>query len=400
MSTINLSELIYEAVNENYGWGKYGDFKVLIRKKDGYINVSRLCRDGKKEFKNWNANENSKKLVEEVEALAGFQASESILDVPNDLRGTYAHPLLVPHIASWISAKFGIMSSKIINNFIVKEYREELYRREVELGKRKEKIDELLDEVGGLKKQNELLIQKLDLANENIVEAVRGVQQANSGIRGVQTKLDHTSENHVPPGHLQTKDKETYALYFCEQDEKTTTYVQCRARPFHLRRREAELKQKYPAFRIVVYFKPVPNARALASEFERRLIERGAVFNLVRQTIQLTANSQITEEGMIVLARSIFDERNEPAQEARIENPMVNMEIENGSLKIQTIEEPEAPEPQGPTYQERFATLLQMRLSELKDIARAFPRSSKFGGWSGKPKVELITWILSRQDFE
>ena len=49
----NLEELVFENINEEYGWGKYGNFKVLIRKKDGYINLTKLCRDGGKEFPDW-----------------------------------------------------------------------------------------------------------------------------------------------------------------------------------------------------------------------------------------------------------------------------------------------------------------------------------------------------------
>ena len=256
-----------------------------------------------------------------------------------------------------------------------------------------------------LHESNQLLHQKLDLANENIIEAVRGVNQANNSIRGVHSKLDRTADNSVPPDHLQPKDEETYALYFCERNGSQTTYTQCRARPFHLRRRVSELMAKYPNFREVVNFKPVPNARALASEFERRIQERGAVFNLTRQTILLEEETQLNEEEMIGLANAVFNERREPAEEALIENPVVTIDInESGHLitDIQQIEEKEGihlqEESQEPTRQERFATLFQLRLPELKDIARGFPRSKTFGGWSGKPKTELVNWILSRQE--
>ena len=159
------------------------------------------------------------------------------------------------------------MVSEIVNNYIIKEYREELHRKDIELGKRKETIDELVDQVKSLH-------SKLDLANENIIEAVRGVGKANNSIRGVQSKLDITANNSVPPEHVRGKDAETYAIYFCEQDEKQSLYVQCRARPHHLRRRIAELRDRYTNFREVISFKPVPNARTLASEFMSRTSPR------------------------------------------------------------------------------------------------------------------------------
>jgi len=391
MTTYNLSELIYESVSDEYGWGKYGDFKVLIRRKDGYINASKLCKDGGKLIGNWSQMQGSKQYVEEFKGSIGIPIDplEAIVTGSNDTRGTYAHPLLIPHIASWVSPKFAIMVSKIVNNYLVKEYKEELYQKDVELGKRKDKIDELLDEVKGLH-------QKLDLANENIIEAVRGVNQANTSIRGVHNKLDRTADNSVPPDHLKPKDEETYALYYCERNGTQTTYTQCRARPFHLRRRVAELMARYPDFREVVNFNPVPNARALASEFERRIQERGAIFNLKHQTILLDEETKLNEEEMITLANVVFNERREPVEEALIENPVVTIDIdESGHLTTGVGELPEGP--QEPTRQERFATLFQLRLPELKDIARVFPRSKTFGGWSGKPKTELVNWILSRQ---
>jgi len=404
MTTYNLSELIYESVTDEYGWGKYGDFKVLIRRKDGYINATKLCKDGGKLLGHWSETQGSKQFVEEFKGSIGIPIDplEAIVTGPNNTRGTYAHPELIPHIASWVSPKFAVMVSRIVNNYLIKEYKEELYQKDVELGKRKDKIDELLDEVKGLSNSNQLLHQKLDLANENIIEAVRGVNQANNSIRGVHSKLDRTADNSVPPDHLQPKDEETYALYFCERNGTQTTYTQCRARPFHLRRRVAELMAKYPNFREVVNFKPVPNARALASEYERRIQERGAIFNLARQTILLDEETKLNEEEMIALANAVFNERRDPAEEALIENPVVTIDInESGHLTANIqIEEEHEEETREPTHQERFATLFQLRLPELKDIARGFPRSKTFGGWSGKPKTELVNWILSRRGFE
>ena len=412
---MNLTEIIYENVTAEYGWGKYGDFKVLIRRKDGYINATKLCKDGGKDLSNWTKNASSEALITELEwvlLIGRTQLSEVHQGGSNyELSGTYVHPLLVPHIASWISPKFGVMASKIINNYIIKEYKEELYKKDLELGKRKDKIDELLGQnnellhrVGGLEKQNGMLLQKLDLANENIIEAVRGVGQANSSIRGVQSALDRTADSSVPREHVRGKDAETYSIYFCEQDEKQSVYVQCRARPYHLRRRVTELRTRYPNFREVISFKPVPNARTLASEFERRIQEHGAEFDLRYQMIVLGAGSTLTEETMVSMAREVFEERRDPAEEAKEEYSIVGIAIDGeGHIKADIplqryLPVDNAEEPQEPTRAERFAALFHKKMDELKDVARAFPRDRAFGGWSGKPKTDLVNWILHRQE--
>jgi hypothetical protein len=47
-------------------------------------------------------------------------------DLSNELRGTYAHPDLVPHIASWASAEFALKVSKIVNAHLVREYQDSI----------------------------------------------------------------------------------------------------------------------------------------------------------------------------------------------------------------------------------------------------------------------------------
>jgi hypothetical protein len=46
--------------------------------------------------------------------------------------GTYAHPDLVPHIASWVSPSFAIKVSRIVNEYLVKEEKEKILRLEYE----------------------------------------------------------------------------------------------------------------------------------------------------------------------------------------------------------------------------------------------------------------------------
>ncbi|AVG46723.1 N domain-containing protein [Acanthamoeba polyphaga mimivirus] len=52
----DIKNIIFEKINDEYYWGKYGDFKVIMN-LDGYINVTKLCSEAKtkngkrKEFK-------------------------------------------------------------------------------------------------------------------------------------------------------------------------------------------------------------------------------------------------------------------------------------------------------------------------------------------------------------
>lgn len=49
----SLNEIIYESINNDYGYGKYLSMKVIIMKSNGYINTSKICREYGKELSTW-----------------------------------------------------------------------------------------------------------------------------------------------------------------------------------------------------------------------------------------------------------------------------------------------------------------------------------------------------------
>jgi hypothetical protein len=101
---------------------RYGEFKVIMMRENGYINVTKLCKDGNKEFRNWNTNKSSDLFINEVSSALGLQRSGLLIVINSGntdtlIRGTYAHPDLVPHIASWVSPSFAIKVSRIVNEW-------------------------------------------------------------------------------------------------------------------------------------------------------------------------------------------------------------------------------------------------------------------------------------------
>ena len=62
-STNNLSSICYEQIKDNFYYGLYGDFKIIVDKSTGFFNATKLCKDGNKEFKHWFENKESKKLI-------------------------------------------------------------------------------------------------------------------------------------------------------------------------------------------------------------------------------------------------------------------------------------------------------------------------------------------------
>ena len=121
MNTTNtniITKLAYESINDTYSKARYGEFEVIINMKTGYINATKLSADGGKRFDNWIRNDVAKELIKQCRLLI---CEESTMLVKGGqipiITGTYVHPDLIPHIASWVSPKFAIKVSKIVNDF-------------------------------------------------------------------------------------------------------------------------------------------------------------------------------------------------------------------------------------------------------------------------------------------
>ena len=130
-------QIAYEQIDSEFWYGKYGPFKVVIHSSTGYINATKLCKDGGKQFRHWKENVSSQELIEAVKKQVEFHKpimpttlpseamfeERSISSKANEINGTYAHPLLVPHIASWTSPRFAIIVSEIVNDYMSWTYK-------------------------------------------------------------------------------------------------------------------------------------------------------------------------------------------------------------------------------------------------------------------------------------
>ena len=132
---LKLADIAYEQIEGKFWYGRYGQFRVVMMKDCGFINATKLCIDGGKELKHWYENQSSKDLLRCLATKLGEDGdSESILvrkivktfnQTNNEkaVSGTYYNPLIIPHIACWISPDFAILVSDIVNDFIIAEYK-------------------------------------------------------------------------------------------------------------------------------------------------------------------------------------------------------------------------------------------------------------------------------------
>src|SRR3981189_1188204 len=157
-----LSEIAFEQIDGNFWYAAYGPFRVVMMKDTGYINATKLCSSGGKKYSKWSRLNSSHELIQALEnkwALENTHGpSASTLQNGNDQifafpsppcksvqtlnetevdrlkSGTYCHPLLIPHIACWVSPDFALLVSELVNSYIVMEYTGHLAAAKQELG--------------------------------------------------------------------------------------------------------------------------------------------------------------------------------------------------------------------------------------------------------------------------
>jgi hypothetical protein len=61
---MDLTKCIYENIKDTYYYGLFGDFKLVIDKRTGYFNATKLCNQGNKEYRQWLRLEKSKDMIE------------------------------------------------------------------------------------------------------------------------------------------------------------------------------------------------------------------------------------------------------------------------------------------------------------------------------------------------
>ena len=125
-----MSSATWTQLAPGYRTGSLGPLTVVVQEEDGYINATKLCKDAHKNLKNWTRNKDSLALIDAAAELAGIEINDLRRKVNNGPRcvwGTYCHPVLITHIAYWISPTFGAQVSLWIEEWKLMEGNAERY---------------------------------------------------------------------------------------------------------------------------------------------------------------------------------------------------------------------------------------------------------------------------------
>src|SRR5204862_1909758 len=76
-----ISEVAFEQIQDNYWHGAYGPFRVVMMKDTGYINATKMCTSGGKDFCDWARLKGNHQLID---ALKMKMVLENTLVNSND----------------------------------------------------------------------------------------------------------------------------------------------------------------------------------------------------------------------------------------------------------------------------------------------------------------------------
>lgn len=166
-----VNELIYEHINTDYAWGNLGGIKIMIMKKNGYINAPKMATEAfefekkmliakgvdpsmipvnKKRFVDWSRLENVKKSIEIFSGLVEISTPPMMIKVvqtdAHDIGGTYIHPDLAIKFADWLSDYFSYYTARIVRGYYAKEEREKHEAEKSELKRENNKLITLFEE--------------------------------------------------------------------------------------------------------------------------------------------------------------------------------------------------------------------------------------------------------------
>ena len=92
-----------------------GDITVEMR-HDGFVNATRMCKDGGKSLKHYNENQGAKDFYVELKKTTS-SSEDDICVMYRHGRATFVHPDIAVHLAIWISPVFAISVSQLVRRY-------------------------------------------------------------------------------------------------------------------------------------------------------------------------------------------------------------------------------------------------------------------------------------------
>jgi len=311
----DLTDTCYKKIDNTYSIAKYLDLDIIVNRKTSFVNCSNMIRTiglkiGKKKlFAEWKRTDIAKEFYTYVAKIENISVND-LFKIVNGGRnitisGTYCHPLLVPTIASWMSPPFGIMATRIVNEY-----------SNMHTLKLKDKLikdkDNTIDELN-------ISVKKVIRQNNGLKQQVRDLMSTTNTVLGHTTKMKKTLDIVANDRVIHTgKMNDESVVYIMRtndipvRDKKTKKYNKVygygviRIAKKSLKSALSKFKENYPNMEIIKKIKYTPNSINLWTRIRDELRQRGKIegpgckFNLI---------NNFSESRMIRCVETIHDER-------------------------------------------------------------------------------------------
>ena len=287
---MSLNNIVIEQIKDNYYRGEFLGLNLVIDKNTGYFNASKLCRDGKKEFKDWLKNKKTKELMKYISKIhppenspvGGYKIKTGHKSVEsNEIAGTYVCKELILDIASWISPEFYLKCNGIIMNHAEAEFKIKyenqlmekdfkLKEKDSEIKEKDCKIDELIrklevDRIKMEQKIDQLIMKQEQEREENNTKH----EELIDNLEDIKDKLDRS----LPDRNIDPEDDDLVHYYMLLRNKQNTKeYLLLRGQDKHIE----SLKKKHSAsFNVIIDKTKNPNP----IDFGNRLKEKIKIIN-------------------------------------------------------------------------------------------------------------------------
>jgi hypothetical protein len=307
----SLNDVCFERVRDTFYYGMFGEFKLVVDKKTGCFNATKLCKDGGKQFKKWTYMDKSKKLLEYYSRGPISDLGSDFYEVKGDNKdalvakttGQYVRKELILDIASWVSVEFYDKCNRIIVDFYVAEYKKKLDDNRVVIKQKDDKIDELL----AIVKRMNIKLDDMADKNDELLERNETIVDQNNRLEtrvvSIQTKLDVAVEDRAPqPDRVEAREH----FILLKRTDDDYPYYTIRAQEVNARNALRRQEQLYDETTVLLDIDVHPNSKTLYVRIKDDLRARGVAFRYCKISIE---ESDVTEAELVESMRAINDEK-------------------------------------------------------------------------------------------
>lgn len=343
-------KICFEPVTETISRGYLGDISVLIA-EDDYVNATKLAATAGREYSSWTRSDRVDRLFQACSDSTGIPVDELSYLVKGgkitEIRGTYLHPKLIIHLASWCSGEYAMKVSDIVMAYHVQEVEDELLRikkkesrvREI-AHKFKDQNASLSDEIKLLRetiekerverkkeraKREEELEEQKRMHRETVLE-LRGtrdvlqdtndnLEETNENLESTNRRLNVAKNHRVLPTYNRV-DENTLVLLRYPENRRGYTHGTMRVNHQNIAACLRERQRRFPGAEIILQLDYTPNAMILWKKVRNELGDRIQV-----KYVHITIDEEVmTEEELVREIQEISERRLTDEELEELEN--------------------------------------------------------------------------------